>query len=76
MIKKIFILPILFYKKCISPLLPQACRYYPSCSTYAIEAIEVHGVIKGLYLGTKRILRCNPYFEGGFDPVPPKKISN
>ncbi len=76
MIKKIFILPILFYQKCISPLLPPACRYYPTCSNYAIQAIEEHGVIKGIFLGAKRILRCNPYFEGGFDPVPPKKISN
>ncbi len=71
--KQCFVLPIKFYKKCISPMLPNACRYYPSCSTYAIEAFEVHGVMRGLYLTVRRLLRCNPWFEGGFDPVPPKK---
>ncbi len=72
-IKNCFKFPILFYKKCISPFLMPACRYYPSCSSYALEAIEVHGIIRGLYLGTCRILRCNSLFEGGFDPVPPVK---
>lgn len=61
---------IVFYKKCISPLLPNVCIYYPSCSSYMLEAIEKHGVIKGIYLGVKRILRCVPWKEGGFDPVP------
>lgn len=61
---------VLFYKKCISPLLPNVCIYYPSCSSYMLEAIEKHGVFRGIYLGTKRILRCVPWKEGGFDPVP------
>lgn len=61
---------ILFYKKCISPLLPDSCIYRPSCSTYMLEAIEKHGAIKGIYLGTLRLLRCVPWKEGGFDPVP------
>ncbi len=74
MIKKIAIFPIKMYKKCISPLLGDNCRYYPSCSSYMIEAIEIHGVIKGLFLGIYRILRCNPFSKGGHDPVPPKKI--
>ncbi len=74
MIGKIVVLPIKFYKKYISPLLGDNCRYYPSCSSYAIEAIEIHGVIKGIFLAIKRILRCNPYAKGGLDPVPPKKI--
>ncbi len=72
-VKQCVLLPIKFYKKCISPFLPNVCRYYPSCSNYAIEAIEVHGVIYGLYLTVRRLLRCNALFEGGFDPVPPKK---
>lgn len=73
MIKKIFILPIKFYQKFISPLLGNNCRFYPTCSNYMIQAIEVHGVVKGLWLGIKRILRCNPWSAGGYDPVPPKK---
>lgn len=50
-----------------------ACRYTPTCSQYAIEAVEVHGVFKGSLLAARRILRCNPLFKGGYDPVPPKK---
>lgn len=61
---------IMFYKKCISPLLPPSCIYYPTCSSYMLEAIEKHGVIKGIALGAKRLLRCVPWKEGGFDPVP------
>jgi putative membrane protein insertion efficiency factor len=69
--QRLLILPIRFYKRCISPLYPPCCRFYPSCSTNAIEAIEVHGPIKGLWLGFRRILRCHPGNPGGFDPVPP-----
>lgn len=61
---------VLFYKKCISPLTPDVCIYYPTCSSYMLEAIEKFGVIKGVSLGTRRILRCVPWNEGGFDPVP------
>lgn len=61
---------ILFYKKCVSPLLPNVCKYYPSCSTYMLEAIERFGVFKGIRLGALRISRCAPWGEGGFDPVP------
>ncbi len=68
--KWLFILLILFYKKCISPLLPASCIYYPTCSTYMLEAINKFGVFKGIFLGTKRLLRCVPWREGGFDPVP------
>ncbi|MGX9135672.1 membrane protein insertion efficiency factor YidD [Rummeliibacillus sp. JY-2-4R] len=75
--KKLFILPIRFYQKVISPLTPPSCRFYPTCSNYGIEAIERHGVIKGGYLTIRRILRCQPFCEGGYDPVPiewpPKK---
>lgn len=68
--KKFFCKIILFYQKFISPLFPSCCRFEPTCSQYAIEAIEKYGCGKGLFLTTKRILRCNPFFKGGFDPVP------
>lgn len=63
-------LPIRFYKLCISPLLPPACRFTPSCSTYAMEAILKHGVFRGSWLAVKRILRCHPWGGSGYDPVP------
>lgn len=72
----IFTITIDFYKKYISPFLPTACRFEPTCSAYMKEAIIVHGIIKGLYLGIIRILRCNPWGGSGYDPVPPKKNSN
>lgn len=72
--KKIFILFIKFYQKFISPLFPAKCRYYPTCSQYTLEAIQEYGAIKGTYLGIKRILRCHPFHEGGYDPVPKEKI--
>ena len=58
------------YKLIISPLLPNACRFYPTCSSYAIEALSKHGLFKGCFLSIKRILRCHPYCDGGYDPVP------
>ena len=63
-------LPVLFYRKCISPLLPSVCIYTPSCSAYMLEAVKKHGLIKGGWLGVKRIARCVPWKKGGFDPVP------
>ena len=71
-IRWLFILPIKGYKKFISPLLGNNCRFYPTCSEYAMQAIEIHGVVKGILLGAWRILRCNPFCKGGIDPVPPK----
>lgn len=68
--KILLILPIKFYRFSISPLLPPSCRYYPSCSAYAEEAIQKFGALKGGYLATRRLLRCHPGFEGGYDPVP------
>ncbi len=58
------------YQICISPLLPKSCIYTPTCSQYAIEALEKYGAIKGSWLAIKRILRCHPWHEGGYDPVP------
>lgn len=68
----ILILLVRFYQYLISPLLPKTCRYTPTCSSYAVEALKTHGVIKGLYLATKRIISCNPWGGHGHDPVPPK----
>lgn len=64
--------PIRFYRAFLSPLLPRRCRYYPSCSAYAIDALGVHGAAKGFLLGTWRVLRCNPWSRGGVDHVPEK----
>lgn len=61
------------YRRGISPLLPPRCRYYPTCSQYAAEAITLHGPFKGGWLALKRILRCHPLHAGGVDPVPPRK---
>lgn len=74
---KILQLPLIwlikFYQKFISPLCPGVCRFRPTCSQYMIEAIQIHGIFKGLWLGTKRICRCHPWGGHGYDPVPLKK---
>uniref|UniRef100_UPI000A3DD608 membrane protein insertion efficiency factor YidD n=1 Tax=Defluviitalea phaphyphila TaxID=1473580 RepID=UPI000A3DD608 len=69
-LKKIFLGCIQFYRKFISPYKPRVCRFYPSCSLYTYQAIEKYGVIKGVYLGIKRILKCHPFHPGGYDPIP------
>ncbi|MBQ6624436.1 MAG: membrane protein insertion efficiency factor YidD [Clostridia bacterium] len=71
--KKLFISAIKFYQKRISPHFSPRCRFYPTCSQYALEAIEIHGAFKGGLLAFCRLMRCNPLFPGGLDPVPPKK---
>jgi putative membrane protein insertion efficiency factor len=80
MLKKIAIAPFLvliyFYKIVLSPLLPSSCRFQPTCSSYFIEALKIHGIFKGFYLGIKRILSCNPWGKNGYDPVPEKKCSH
>jgi putative membrane protein insertion efficiency factor len=71
-----FILVIRFYQVAISPFTPSACRFEPTCSSYAIEAIETHGLFHGGYLATKRILSCHPWGKTGYDPVPKKKCQH
>ncbi|MCP4992974.1 MAG: membrane protein insertion efficiency factor YidD [Gammaproteobacteria bacterium] len=74
--KRVFIWLIKGYSYLISPLLGNNCRYYPTCSAYTLEAIELHGVWRGLWLGIKRVSRCHPFHEGGVDPVPDPKDSS
>lgn len=69
-VRFILLLSIQAYRLIISPLLPQSCRFYPSCSNYAIEAIRQHGIIRGSILAAVRIVKCNPFHSGGYDPVP------
>lgn len=71
-----FVLLVRLYKIILSPLLPNVCRFSPSCSTYMIQALQTHGLFKGLYLGTHRILRCHPWGGSGYDPVPEKKCEH
>ena len=73
LLRRLAILPIRIYQKIISPLLPGVCRYRPTCSEYMAEAIQTHGIVKGLYLGTRRLLRCHPWGGSGYDPVPTKE---
>ena len=70
MISRVLIVLVRGYQKVISPLLGHNCRFTPTCSQYMIQAIQVHGPAKGLLLGLWRILRCNPFHKGGYDPVP------
>ena len=74
MIRLLFLGLIRSYQILISPLFPQACRFSPTCSRYAYDAIEMHGVPRGIYLGVRRILRCHPFSPGGFDPVPQRSL--
>jgi putative membrane protein insertion efficiency factor len=71
--KRFLLGTIQFYQKWISPMKPPSCRFYPTCSHYGIEAIQKHGALKGSYLTTKRILKCQPFHPGGLDPVPEPK---
>ena len=68
--KQLLLLLVRFYRSCISPLLPPSCRYYPTCSAYAMEAIERYGARRGAWMALRRILRCHPFHAGGYDPVP------
>jgi uncharacterized protein len=66
-------LPIVAYRRWVSPAMPARCRFYPSCSTYALEAVATHGAFRGIGLAIWRLLRCHPFHPGGYDPVPPRR---
>ena len=68
--KRLLLLLVQFYRSCISPLTPPSCRYYPTCSAYAMEAIKRYGARRGAWMALRRILRCHPFHRGGYDPVP------
>jgi putative membrane protein insertion efficiency factor len=69
MVKKAVIFLICFYRRFISPLKPPTCRFVPTCSEYALQAVEKYGVVRGIIMAVKRILRCHPFHPGGYDPV-------
>ncbi len=69
--KYLVILPVRLYQMLVSPWMPNVCRYTPTCSRYMVEAVEKHGVLKGTFLGIRRLLRCTPWGGHGHDPVPP-----
>jgi len=72
--RRLVIAPIRLYQRTLSPALPPRCRYEPSCSRYAAQAIEEFGILRGLVLGAWRLLRCNPFSHGGFDPVEAQRL--
>jgi putative membrane protein insertion efficiency factor len=74
--QRIFVLLIRLYQYLISPFMGNHCRFYPSCSCYALGALRQHGTVKGLYLTLRRLGRCHPWHEGGYDPVPEKSNNN
>ena len=73
--RQLLIVLINLYKRFLSPLFPPVCRFYPSCSTYAVQSLERYGLLKGLWLTVKRLVRCHPCHPGGYDPVPPVRRS-
>jgi putative membrane protein insertion efficiency factor len=70
---RLLVVVLQFYRQWISPALPPTCRFFPSCSAYAIEALTVHGMVRGSWLTVRRVLRCGPWHPGGMDPVPPAR---
>ena len=72
--RKVICIPIKLYQTLISPFLKPSCRFYPSCSQYALQAIESHGISKGLWHACRRLLRCHPWSAGGYDPVLPNPV--
>jgi uncharacterized protein len=72
--RRIAVAPIVVYRRMVSPLIPPRCKYYPSCSEYAIQAISEFGILRGLVLAGWRLLRCNPFSHGGFDPVQAQRV--
>ncbi len=74
--RRVLVLVLRFYKRFVSPFLPPACRFTPTCSEYAMEAVSVHGPFRGSWMAGLRLLRCNPFCPGGHDPVPPLRIGD
>ncbi|MFA4929841.1 MAG: membrane protein insertion efficiency factor YidD [Patulibacter sp.] len=74
LLRSIVVAPIRLYQRAISPLLPRTCKYEPTCSHYAVDAVRTEGVLRGLVLATWRILRCNPWSHGGYDPVSAQRV--
>ena len=72
--RAVVVLPIRFYQRFISPALPRRCKYHPTCSEYAVQSIRTYGVLRGLVLAAWRLLRCNPWSHGGYDPVEAQTI--
>ena len=74
-VARVLLVPVNFYRRWISPVLPPSCRFEPSCSAYAVEALTTHGALRGSWLTIRRLLRCGPWHPGGYDPVPPRRSS-
>ena len=72
--RRFLVAPIRAYSRAISPALPARCKYHPSCSHYAVQAVERYGILRGVVLATWRVLRCNPWSHGGFDPVDAQRL--
>ena len=72
--RAIVVFPVRMYRRFVSPALPKRCKYHPSCSEYAVEAVRSHGVLRGVVLAGWRLLRCNPWSHGGFDPVERQRL--
>jgi putative membrane protein insertion efficiency factor len=76
MIRKVVIFPIRVYQYAISPFMAPHCRFHPTCSEYMVQAVSTHGALRGLWLGLRRLARCHPWGQGGYDPVPERDRSN
>jgi putative membrane protein insertion efficiency factor len=72
--RAVLLAPVRFYRRIVSPLLPARCKYHPTCSAYAVEAVQTYGVFRGAVLAGWRVLRCNPWSHGGFDPVERQRL--
>ncbi len=72
-LRRVWVAPIRFYQRFLSPLKPRTCRFHPTCSEYAAQAVLTHGVVRGSFLAVWRLMRCQPFAKGGEDPVPPRR---